>query len=53
MSLPHSEHKSSFGKVISLTVLSSRLLRILYPRFLRLTKESLSDSEILLFSLPP
>ncbi|PKK59325.1 hypothetical protein RhiirC2_762808 [Rhizophagus irregularis] len=53
MSLPHSEHEPSSGKSISLTVLSSRLLRILYPRFLRLTREGLSDSGILLFSLPP
>ncbi|PKK59337.1 hypothetical protein RhiirC2_762803, partial [Rhizophagus irregularis] len=51
MSLPHSGHKSSSGKSISPTVSSSRLLRILYPRFLRLTREGLSDSEILLFSL--
>ncbi|CAB4492647.1 unnamed protein product [Rhizophagus irregularis] len=43
----------SSGKSISPTVSSSRLLRILYPRFLRLTREGLSDSGILLFSLPP
>jgi len=51
MSLPHLGHESSSGKSISPTVSSSRLLRILYPRFLRLTREGLSDSEILLFSL--
>ena len=51
MSLLHSEHGSNSGKSISLTALSSRLLRILYPRFLYLTREGLSDEGVLFFSL--